>query len=233
MTPTTSSSKGRQLASNINSKVDQELAEFDRLVERAKRQMDGGDGDQLLISENTDGISGIEEYFSEITLSMMLWSAAELASIYGVAIPAKLSETKVKSVLGSLNARYNGMVTEAKFITKVTSSFEDGATADLLITPRNINSLRKSVDFAATFSAEHGVYLAGNETFDKKTVVIVRDSETTDLCRNRMAGQVVPWKGYYVDPVSGSRWLHPPFIFAKLSKAELLHACRSSSVPSD
>jgi hypothetical protein len=181
MTPTTDSSKGRRLARNINRRVDQALAEYDRMIQREKRRMVSPEQSEMLISENSDGISGISEYFEEITVAMMLWSAAELAKIYDVSIPAKISQAKVKSVLGVLDSRYKALVEEAKFIAKVTSGFSDAPTSDLLITPRNVDSLRKSIDFAATFSAEHGVYLAGRGIFEKKTTVIVRDSETTDL----------------------------------------------------
>ena len=181
MPPTTSSSKGRQLAKEVDSEVDRLMAEFDRLVDAKKREVDERDEYLLLNSENTDGISGMSEYFLEITIYLMLWSASRLSAIYGVPIAADLSGTKVRNVQRLLKSRYSGMVNEARFIAKATAGVTGGITADLLVTPRNINSLRKTAEFAATFSAQQGIYLAGMGKFPRKRTVVVFDGKTTDL----------------------------------------------------
>lgn len=231
MASTTRSSKGDRLAREIDAELDSLMAEFDRLIEQRKREEEDRDVTLLIISENSGRFFEIEQFFQKITTVLMFGSAARLSNIYGVALPAHLNQVKVQAAQQRLQARLNGFIEEARLLGMVTMENAAGATIDLVLTPRNVDSLRKAVEFAAALSANQGIQEAGRGTFKKKRAVAILDKDTTDLCRRRMNGQVVDWDEYFVDPVSGSRWLHSPFVGGKLSKAELFHSCRTVIVP--
>jgi hypothetical protein len=237
MARTTSSSDrereklGLLFAAEIDAWIDSLMAEFGQLIAAAKGQSGERDVTQLVVSENTREYSELRDFFQKVSVILMLETAVRFSSVYGIAMPGRLSQVKVKAAAGRLEARLAGFIEESRLFGMVAAGTTGEAAVDLTLTPRNIDSLRKATEFTASFSANQAVQAAGAGAFSRKRAVATLDKDTTNLCRLRMNGQVVPWAGYFVDPVSGSRWLHPPFIGGNLSKTELFHKCRTVIVP--
>jgi len=237
MAQTTSSSDrdleklGVILARETDAEVDSLMAEFDRLIEHSKRRDSEEDFRLLINSAGISAFAEFEDFFQRVSVILMLSSATRLSAIYDIALPGKLNQTRVRAAQAKLQTRLNGFIDEARLLAQVTQCTGTSISTDLVFTPRNIDSLKKATEFTASFSANHGIFLAGQQAFSRKRAVAVLDKDTTNLCRHRMNGQVVPWDGYFVDPVSGSRWVHPPFVGGELSPSELFHPCRTVVTP--
>lgn len=103
--------------------------------------------------------------------------------------------------------------------------------AERLLDPRMVLGVKRTVDFLAMSELNGGIQDAGTGIFSRKQAVPVIDGDTTDLCRYRMAWQVQPWDGYFVDAVTGAQWLHPPFVEGGLPPSESFHFCRTTQRP--
>ncbi len=99
-----------------------------------------------------------------------------------------------------------------------------------MLSARKVNEIRMSLDAITVRTAQRGVFTAGIGVLETKKSVALIDDVTTDLCRNRMNGQVRPWQDYFVDPLTNARWLYPPFIGSTLSAKEIFHYCRTMIV---
>jgi hypothetical protein len=103
--------------------------------------------------------------------------------------------------------------------------------ADLVGAPAFVSSVRRKADTTFSFIAQNSLYSAGRGQVKRKVAIPVLDLHTTSLCRNRMAYQVREWDAYFEDPLSGARWLFPPFIYGGLSSREAFHFCRTTLAP--
>lgn len=184
--------------------------------------------------ENSDRISKVKEHFYALTVGMLYFGAGRLSALYGVPQVVILDEVLVLKLRDLLNQRLDGLRTEAELLAVVSGAdMVSELIETLTFTKSAVNQIRKAADFSAAFSGQEGVWQAGKPHFRKKRVLAVLDSKTTRLCRDRMDGQVRNWDEPFIDPLSGSTWMHPPFIGGQLSKDEVFHYCRSASVPSE
>lgn len=103
--------------------------------------------------------------------------------------------------------------------------------AGLTGAPAFVSSIKRKADTAFSFIAQGSLYATGSGQAQRKIAVPVLDERTTALCRNRMAYQVRDWEAYFEDPLTGARWLFPPFINGGLPSREAFHFCRTTIAP--
>jgi hypothetical protein len=230
MKSTTSSRKrGLLLTQQAAQRVDNLIAEFNKEVKREREnRVNVG---LLAGSQDLSYQIFFDRFFAAATVSTFFWAAGQLSGIYQVPLVGALDEAVAVALQEQLRARLKGFETEAKMLAQASESSFSELVPRLVLSPSNMNLLRKAVDFAAAYSAQHGIYLASQPHFERKRVVATIDDRTTVLCRDRMDGQVKPWDKPFVDPVTGSEWMHPPFVGGKLTPSEVVHSCRSGSVP--
>lgn len=181
----------------------------------------------VLFSENSLTVAGLATLFSAATVESLYWSSAKTMQIYGFLAKNELDLTKVMGLQRLLATRLQSFIVESDPSDLGLPGFPQESVLSL----RQKNSLRKALDFAVTFSVNNGIIQAGVGTFERKQVIGTIDGNMTDLCRNRMNGQVRKWNEPYLDPVSGSKWMQPPFIGRELPQNEIFHSCRRISVP--
>lgn len=227
MTSTTKSNKSRAqlLALAAIARVDNIIAGYDRAAKRS--QNSSFSIPPVLFSENSLTVGGLAALFSAATVESLYWASAKTMQLYGFVAKNELDLTKVTKLQRLLSTRLQGFIVESDLSALGPEEFLQESVLSL----RQKNSLRKALDFAATFSVNNGILQSGVGTFDRKQVIGTLDGNMTDLCRDRMNGQVRKWSEAYLDPVSGSKWMQPPFIGRKLTQREIFHSCRRISVP--
>lgn len=102
---------------------------------------------------------------------------------------------------------------------------------EALTSPMARRSMLGAADATAGRIVNLNLLSSGSGIFTRKQAVPILDSETTDLCRNRMAFQVVLWDGLFTDPETGAAWETPPFIGNGLPRREIFHYCRTGMRP--
>lgn len=230
---TTSSSKGEKLAKKID-------RETNRLIAILLAMINAEPNLSFLSKlENSSQESKLKEFFYSLTVGMLYFGAYQFSGIYQVDRLAVLDETAVRDLKTVLDTRLDGFLAEGRLLSTAAYDREAGynvndqLASELAYSPANINLLRKAADFTAMWSANEGIYQAGELYFPKKRADATIDNKTTDLCRNRMDGQIRNWNEPFVDPISGSQWQHPPFIGGQLSPKELFHYCRTVMTPAE
>lgn len=233
MSTTRQDDRGLKLARELDQKIDTWIAEFIAIME-SEEDSEGRNVGFFVISQNSGRISKLRDFFFTLTVTALYFSASRLSAIYKVPQLAILDEAPVRALQNQLNTRLDGFITEAEMFAAATEpDLVSDLTQRLVFSPGNRNLLRKGAEFAAEFSIENGIWQSGMPHFPQKGLVVTFDDKTTQLCRERMAGQIKPWNEPFVDPESGSEWMHPPFVGGKLPADELFHCCRTVMVPAN
>jgi hypothetical protein len=170
---------------------------------------------------------------STLTLEMLYYGAEQFTQFTGISSAALLDSASVLKVEQILRNKLTGMENTVQLMTQLGAEVAgvsiDGARIGYA--RADMAQFAKSIDYAAAFSFNNGFWQAGRGLELRKVAHATIDSKTTNLCRSRMDGQVRAWDKAFTDPLSGSQWMHPPFVGALLSGDEVYHSCRTVVLP--
>lgn len=230
--------QGLSLALALHLLAQQALNAFDRLAAQALADISLAASDEhaeLATSIALSFVSGLDQLIVNAILEGSEKAQNALRTNYdieGVTARQFPVQSPARQLLRS-KARFR--VDEGRLLSlaaQSTTGLSPAEAAGLyLLPPTVVSELRKGFDYLTTSVLQSSIQEAGAGTFRLKVVIPVLDSETTELCRDRMALQVREWNEMYRDPKTGAEWLHPPFIGAGLPASEAFHYCRSASVP--
>lgn len=219
---------GAEIDAEIN-KLLALLGIFDREVREAA---DRGDSERTLLAIGTF-LAAFEALVNGALIANSAWMARELQSRFGgqlTALTAQDSQAQAQLLITTTRRLIEENRDMALLMISSTGTGFAGNFGSIL-TRGDLNSIRNATDFALAQSIERDGHEMGRGIFPGKAAVATLDDVTTDLCGNRMNGQVRAWDELYVDPVSGASWMFPPFVGAGLPRRESWHPCRSVSVP--
>lgn len=222
MAPTSSLSKDKQalaLAALLDQRARTYLLQFDRIArQRATQQERWPDLLALLAA---------------LTLETLYYGAEQFGRITGITAATLLESSSVLKVEQILRNKLTGMENTVQLMTQLGADVA-GVSIDASrvgYARADVANFAKAIDYGTAFSFNNGFWQAGRGLGLDKVAHATIDSKTTNLCRSRMDGQVRPWDAPFTDPVSGSQWMHPPFVGAKLPPDEAYHACRTMVLP--